>query len=406
MKASLWLTVLVLFAGCEETLSVPPVVLALRNSANVEDSVYFHLKNTEHLLVTQVRERNLLLASGPGDDGFSVFEIQKDGTLASRLNIHDEEDPRYALEGAGPMVMIHKDEKTFLIVAGRDENALNSFELKPNISLELVDVVGDDATVHLRSPQTLVSTERGGKSFVFVSSANDDGVSVFEILANGRLVARHHRQDGDDPLYALDGAMPLCLVEVDGTLFLLVGGGEEAGVTVFDVADDGSLSSRFHLRDSMDAQYLLQNPQSIVARKWGGQFLIFLAGEGENGINVFHLKGDGSLEGLEHLQDDDGYNIAGVAQLHTVRYEKKLYLIATGRRDDGLSLFEVGPQGSLTNVVNIDDGDGMQFLLQEPVGIEALVLDKEVFVFVASSAEHGISIFQISEIPQGSQQSF
>src|SRR5690349_1788546 len=94
----------------------------------------------------------------------------------------------------------------------------------------------------------------------------------------------------------------------------------------------------------------------ITSTDVGGTTYVFTAGAVDNGISVFALGLDGSLTNVSNVTDSGGLNLVGVSGLSTITSNGNTYLIAAGAGDNGLSVFRVGTNGALTNVDNVGDG--------------------------------------------------
>ena len=92
----------------------------------------------------------------------------------------------------------------------------------------------------------------------------------------------------------------------------------------------------------------------VVTVTVDGHTFAVVAGEDDNGLAVFELHADGTLT-LHHNVDRRRHalNLWGASGLATATVDGVTYVLASGVYDDGLSVFAVGADGQLTNVSNI-----------------------------------------------------
>src|SRR5690349_9483824 len=103
----------------------------------------------------------------------------------------------------------------------------------------------------------------------------------------------------------------------------------------------------------------LDGVSSITSADVGGFRYVFVAGGVDDGISVFRLLANGTLTPVTDV--DDASNAAreldGARGLSTAMVDGNTYLFAVGDVDDGVSVFRVNTNGSLTPVYDVtDDG--------------------------------------------------
>ena len=81
------------------------------------------------LTVASASGNQFLIATGSYDDGVSVFRIGVDGRLTNTVNIDDSQQLGYGLDGAKGTASLVIGSKTFVFVAGQNEDAVTVFEL-------------------------------------------------------------------------------------------------------------------------------------------------------------------------------------------------------------------------------------------------------------------------------------
>jgi hypothetical protein len=77
------------------------------------------------------------------------------------------------------------------------------------------------------------------------------------------------------------------------------------------------------------------------------------------------------------------------------------YVFGTGFTDDGVSVFSLASDGTLTNVAvaggNVTDTEGAgEFFLNGAVSVTTAVISGTTFLFVGGAVDDGISVFSVS----------
>ncbi|MFN3278772.1 MAG: M10 family metallopeptidase C-terminal domain-containing protein [Paracoccus hibiscisoli] len=129
--------------------------------------------------------------------------------------------------------------RTFVVMASAGSNSLTVFRLTPDGRLTTVDHVLDEATTRFQSGTALETVVVNGRAFVFAGGA-DDGISVFTLLPDGRLV--HLTTIADTAAMTLADVSEIEARVVGGRILLFVGSSTETGITqlVFDPGPIGA----------------------------------------------------------------------------------------------------------------------------------------------------------------------
>ncbi|WP_131576599.1 calcium-binding protein [Paracoccus nototheniae] len=129
--------------------------------------------------------------------------------------------------------------KTFVIMGAAGSDSLTVFQLTRDARLITVDHIIDEGTTRFQSVTALETVVVSGRAFVFVGGA-DDGISVFTLLPDGRLLHLTTIADTND--MTLSDVSSIAARVVDGKIMLFVGSSTETGITqlLFDPGLMGS----------------------------------------------------------------------------------------------------------------------------------------------------------------------
>jgi len=170
-------------------------------------------------------------------------------------------------------------------------------------------------------------------------------------------------------------------------------------IGVTDVAEGVSSGSGSGLnivnRDNVtdNATLNLNDARGATTAVVGGTTYLFVAGSDDDGISVFAVGTDGTLANVANVADQGALRLDGASSVATAEVGGTTYLFVAGFTDDGISVFSVGNDGSLTNVGSLADFPGWN--LDGPVSVRTAVVGGTSYLFVASDVDQGISVFAI-----------
>jgi len=303
-------------------------------------------------------------------------------------NVSD--DATLELDGAGRVATAIAGTTTYLFVVGFTDDGVSVFSVAADGTLTNVDNVTDDGTVVLNGPDGVTTAVVAGTPYLFVSSISESGVSVFSVAADGTLTNVDNVTDTG--ALELSGATGLATAEIGGTTFLFVAGNSDDGVNVFAVADDGTLASVETVND--DAIVELDAATSVATAVIAGTAYLFVAGIADDGVSVFSVAADGALTNVDNVTDDVVLALDGANGVTTAVVAGTTYLFVASFFDRGVSVFSVAADGTLTNVDNVSDDGTLQ--LAGAIGVTTAVIDGTTYLFVTGNVDRGLSVFEVA----------
>lgn len=191
------------------------------------------------------------------------------------------------------------------LIAATDEDELVSFVIDQTTgALEKVDSIGGNLGLGLNDVVDLEFATIGSNNFAVVASATSNSLTVINVEQNGKLDVSDHVIDSR---YTRFGTVQdISVVSVDDFILVIAGGGDD-GISLFVLSSSGRL---FHLETIVDDAHLgLSNVTSIDAVAIGSEIQIFVAGQSENGIT--QLSVDASSFGVVSQTDSLGESFVG-----------------------------------------------------------------------------------------------
>jgi 6-phosphogluconolactonase (cycloisomerase 2 family) len=360
---------------------------SLTNVFNVSDGGSLELDGASSVSTAVVNGTTYLFVGGRIDDGVSVFSVANDGSLTNVFNVPD--GGSLELDGASSVSTAVVNGTTYLFVTAFDDDGISVFSVANDGSLTNVSNVTDSGLLELDGAFSVTAAVVNGTTYLFAGSQVDDGLSVFSVANDGALTNVFNVTD-DGSLF-IDSLRSLTTAVVNGTTYLFAASQLEHGVSVFSVGNDGSLTNVFNVNDSGALE--LQHAYSVTTAVVDVTTYLFVAGLADDGISVFSVANDGSLTNVFNVTDAGSLELDGAGSVSTAVVNGTTHLFAGGANDDGVSAFSVANDGSLSNVSNVSESDR---LLDGAINSATAVVDSTTYLFVAGRLDDGISVFSVS----------
>ncbi len=260
-----------------------------------------------------------------------------------------------------------------------------------NELLTNVDNVTDAGTLELEGATSVTTATIGGTTYLFVAGYVDSGVSVFSIANDGTLTSVYDVTD--DATLALNGAISVTTESIGGSSYLFVAGEHDDGVSVFSIGNTGALTSVYDVTD--DAILALNDADSVTTETIGGTSYLFVAGFSDNGVSVFSIGTGGALTNMHNVGDSATLELEGATSVTTATIGGTPYLFVAGFRDNGLSVFSIGTGGALTSVHNVTDNGSL--LLGGAYSVTVETIGVTPYLFAGGNRDSGVGVFSIAD---------
>ena len=308
---------------------------SLVSVTNVSDDDRLQLAGASGVTTAMVGRKTYVFVAGASDHGVSVFLLEGRGKSAQKVvqlksvhNVSDEESAGLNLAGAWGITTLEMSGSVYLFVTGTLDHGFSVFQVEEDGSLRHEGSHSDSEysffDLKLRGARGIGSLEVEGMSYLLVTGAEDDGFSVFLNL-DGRPASGVLTNVSDDGALELAGAWGVAFSEIGGRNYILVTGREDDGISMFHWAE-GQLTSVTNLRNGGEVQ--LAGARGIVAGEFGGENYVFVASY--QGISVFQVTSNGVLTNVFNLGSASVLNLGRVVTLALAKVGQADYLFAVG----------------------------------------------------------------------------
>ncbi|MDO9527319.1 MAG: calcium-binding protein [Gemmobacter sp.] len=236
--------------------------------------------------VATINGRQILFA---GRDGYAqpvAYLFQVTDTPVTQLSGPVPGASVSAPGGAHPdrMIATTAGGVNYLITASELGDHLSTYRIEASGRTVLTDQVATDSGIGFATPSGLAVAQIGGQSFVIVAAAGSSSLTVMQVMPNGQLIARDHVID--DLNTRFQRVTALDTVTLGDRVYVLAGGGDD-GISLFTLLPDGRLLHLDTLADTLGTT--LANVTALRAVAVNGQIMVFVASGHEEGLTQFSL---------------------------------------------------------------------------------------------------------------------
>ena len=237
-----------------------------------------------------------------GVAGLRIFQITDNGAMTLIGTILD--GPKAYLADISDLAAITVGTDRFLLVLSALENGITSYRIDTNGSHELVDSLGVSDGLSVNGPAAMQIAEIAGQQFAVIASTLSDSLSVVRINAVGALFQTDHVIDDLNTRFADTVALDLFVAR--GRVFAVTAG-SDAGVSVFELLGNGKLSP--YATFPLETGAGISSVTSIETKVLGDKVAVLMVDARGDRIHHFEL----SLTTLGSLINAAGGTVTGTA---------------------------------------------------------------------------------------------
>lgn len=280
------------------------------------------------------------------------------------------------LETRGTIVMesASTPQADFVVVADSGVQGVTTYRIYPDTGqIQQVGRIGQDNGLGVGEPTDLSILHAHGQTWVILTAAQSQSVTVLKMAGNGKLSVADHMTDTLGTRFA--DAQAVASFEVDGQAFVVVGG-TDGGLTLMSMMPDGRLIQRTTLEHALGLG--LENITQIEAQVTDDQVNLFISSSLTEGVTQFSLPTDDlgqHLQGAGLVQGTSGNDLLRGTGTGTDRLEGRggddvLYASDTDTRlngGDGADRFVLRPVAATYVIEDFQPGTDVLDLSMFPM---------------------------------------
>jgi len=234
---------------------------------------------------------SLLAARVHGRD--MVFAAQQDGSGVSYLSVSGGQLGPGRIYGANSdlytdkisdMALVETGSAAFLFVGSASEHGITGFSIAADGALSAPQVVGMQESLPVQRVSALDAVEVGDRNFLIAAGAGSSSLSVLLVADNGDLVVTDHLVDSRKTRF--QGVSQLETVALDGHVFVIASGRDD-GMSLFRLTAEGRLVHLDSVADSLESS--LEGLSAIGAMARAGGIDVLSTSANEAGLNRFWI---------------------------------------------------------------------------------------------------------------------
>lgn len=333
-------------------------------------------KNTVSVTSYVKGDAHLVYVGGAGN--VDVYSLDENGILTpvSNHELYKEKGP------ARGMVADNIGGTDFLFVANKFGNVVETFKILDNGSLERAALIEDTEDTHLAVGITLQVVHMKKASYLFVGGLEREtpGLTCFKINNDGSLTHVQSMKD-NETLYT-DGIIGMFVHKIKGRTYLYTSGFQDNGVSSFRIYENGKFKNVNNIGDNKTDRYLT-GAYPVTGVTLGGNHYVVVGHRHHkyysrggfiknpdhfyhgDGVSVFKINGKGALVPHFVLKDDENTKLIGQTRIEIVSDNGEEAILAVGTRDDAaIQLCKLNADGILTPINYLETGFSIYYGLR------------------------------------------
>ncbi|UOA29062.1 DUF4214 domain-containing protein [Pseudosulfitobacter sp. DSM 107133] len=225
----------------------------------------------------------LVFTAGQDRDGVTCWQERADGSweFEATLDLGASAGARDVAD----MAQVAAHGATWLLTLSAQSNAVHLLQVSAGGQVQLTHCLDAQSGLPVANPTAVEVVQTGGRTFVLMAGAGTSSISVMQLEATGKLTLVD--QVNDDMNTRFQALTQLEVIETDGRVFIVAGGGDD-GLSLLTLLPDGRLVHLDTIADSMDMA--LEDVTGLSMLLENGVLRIFASGEG--GLRVSELAVD------------------------------------------------------------------------------------------------------------------
>ena len=235
-----------------------------------------------HALVVRVEAASVLLLASSDGAGVVSYILDQDGGLSGRRVLPDSSVTYLADVSA--MLTLEIGGRTLVYVASGTEPGLGAFTVAANGSLAALDHIGMTEGLPVSGISALAEAEAGGKRFLLVGAAGSDSLSVLALGTTGEMTPVDHVLDTQATRFG--GITHLRAITIEGRC-LVVAVGADDGISLLELLPNGRLIHLHSLPDAVNTA--LQNPDWLTVSVDPTGLNVVIGSQVDAGLSQFRV---------------------------------------------------------------------------------------------------------------------
>ncbi|MBD3676953.1 MAG: hypothetical protein HUJ27_00955 [Rhodobacteraceae bacterium] len=240
-------------------------------------------------LTLPVAAGSIALASGAVGAETFLFAVAEGAGQIDAYRVADDNSTALATSiplapGAGPaadveLAVVSPGSQALLLSLTSWDNRLTAYRIAEDGGLQAVSSVSAEGGLSISVPTALATVEIDGRHFAVVAAAESSSLTVVAVRPDGSLAVTDHVIDTLDTRF--QGITAVATVEMDGRVYIVAGGADD-GLSLFTLLPDGRLLHLSQIADT--AEMSLANVSTLAVSGANGRLEVHASSASEPGV--------------------------------------------------------------------------------------------------------------------------
>ena len=352
--------------------------------------------------VIKTAGRTYALVASWADSAVQIIDITDPTSPRPAASVFDGAGGYDALGGASDIEVTSSSGKTYALVAGWADNAVQIIDITNPVSPSPVTSVFDSQGSFdaLGGANDIEITTALGRAYALVVSIDDDAVQIIDVSNPSAPVAVASMYDGRGGFDALDGATDVEIVIASRQLYALVVSVGDDALQVIDITNPTSprpAASVFDEQGSFDA---LDGPNDIEIVRISGRTYAMVASMGDDAIQIIDVTVPDAPVKATSIFDGRGGDFDALrwaSDIEVTTIQGSTYAMVASMGDDAVQIIDITDPAIPVSEAAIYDGQGVFDALDGANDIEIVTIADRMYALVPGFNDDAVQIIDITD---------
>ena len=341
-----------------------------------------------------IGDRTYAMVAGRDDNGVQIIDVTYPASPSPTSAVFDGSGGFEALAEPTSVAVFGAGDRTYAVVAGAADDGVQIIDVTDPAAPVPVSSAfdGSGGFEALAEPTSVAVFGAGDRTYAVVAGAADDGVQIIDVTDPAAPVPVSSAFDGSGGFEALAEPTSVAVFGAGDRTYAVVAGAADDGVQIIDVTDPAAPVPASAVFDGSGGFEALAEPFYVGVFEAEGGAHAVVAGRADNGVQVIDMTDPTSPAPASAAFDGSvghgGFDaMADMFHVHPYEVNGGVYAIVAGYASNGIQIIDVTDPQSPTPASSVFDGSGGFEALVGPTGLDVFIIGDRRYAIVACSAE-------------------
>ena len=383
-------------------------------SSTLDDEDYdFYLDGVGGMEAVTILGTQYVLAAAHLGDGIQVVNLDRPASPEPAGDVSSPKDVEISFEGSWGMDTFVRDDRTYLVVAVYDDDAIQVVDVtNPLMPLPVSNVFDETGEFEALGGATDVETiSVDGRVYGVVAAYDDDAIQIIDLTdpADPRFVQEVF--DGENGFEALDGPIDVETTVIAGRAYAAVASYAEDAVQLIDLTDpvfplpttDIRHREVFIADEDIGEEdpvriRVMEGPRAVAFTNILDKTYCLVAGQNDDTILILDVTNPARPWPVSVIHDDlRGLRaLNGAADIEVIKVGGMVYAMVTGKWDGGVQMLDITDPADPEVVAAVFDNREGYGALNGASDIEAASISNRILAVVSASFDDALQVIDVT----------